>query len=153
MRQWRATSSPNSRTIENISICYVMLYGYLYSASCRRLFRGTLSMTGRWKEKSSNYYGRRWYSHSGVQEEYHSKVQDPQLQMPGSGHREVWDKGTRRSQRSAERSRWEERADSGLDMSSHRYLSARPCWDLATRSRTLYLTRARIGSQCNSLIM
>jgi len=23
--------------------------------------------------------------HSGVQEEYHSKVQDPQLQMPGSG--------------------------------------------------------------------
>jgi len=23
-------------------------------------------------------------SHSGVQEEYHSKVQDPQLQMPGS---------------------------------------------------------------------
>jgi len=24
-------------------------------------------------------------SHSGVQEEYHSKVQDTQLQMPGSG--------------------------------------------------------------------
>ena len=24
-------------------------------------------------------------SHSGVQEEYHSKVQDPQLQRPGSG--------------------------------------------------------------------
>ena len=24
-------------------------------------------------------------SHSVVQEEYHSKVQDPQLQMPGSG--------------------------------------------------------------------
>ena len=24
-------------------------------------------------------------SHSGVQEEYHSKVQDPQLQMAGSG--------------------------------------------------------------------
>jgi len=24
-------------------------------------------------------------SHSGVQEEYHSKVQDPQLQVPGSG--------------------------------------------------------------------
>jgi len=24
-------------------------------------------------------------SHSGVQEEYQSKVQDPQLQMPGSG--------------------------------------------------------------------
>src|SRR6218665_393062 len=67
--------------------------------------------------------------------------------------REVWDQGTRRSQRSAERSGREERADSGLDMSSHRYLGARPCWDLATRSRTLYLTRARIGSQCNSLIM
>src|SRR6218665_2620440 len=67
--------------------------------------------------------------------------------------REVWNQGTRRSQRSAERSGREERADSGLDMSSHRYLGARPCWDLATRSRTLYLTRARIGSQCNSLIM
>ena len=24
-------------------------------------------------------------SHSGVQDEYHSKVQDPQPQMPGSG--------------------------------------------------------------------
>ena len=31
--------------------CYVMLYGYLYSASHRRLFRGALSVTGRWKEK------------------------------------------------------------------------------------------------------
>src|SRR6218665_1335301 len=59
--------------------------------------------------------------------------------------------GTRRSERSAERSVREERADSGLDISSH--LGARPCWDLATRSRTLYLTRARIGSQCKSLIM
>src|SRR6218665_3250451 len=63
------------------------------------------------------------------------------------------DQGTRRSQRSAERSGREERADSGLDMSSHRYLGAKPCWDLATRSRILYLTRARIGNQCNSLIM
>src|SRR6218665_461236 len=67
--------------------------------------------------------------------------------------REVRDQGTRRSQRSAERSGREERADSGLDMSSHRYLGARPFWDLATRSRTLYLTQARIESQCTSLIM
>ena len=58
--------------------------------------------------------------------------------------RELRDQGTRRSQRSAERSEWEERADSGLDMSSHRYLGARPCSDSATRSRTLYLTRTRI---------
>src|SRR6218665_891641 len=63
------------------------------------------------------------------------------------------DQGTRRSQRSAQCSGREEQADSGLDMSSHRYLCVRPCWDLATRSMTLYLTRARIGSQCNSLIM
>src|SRR6218665_1966866 len=67
--------------------------------------------------------------------------------------REVWNQGIRRSQRSAERSGREERADGGLDMSSHRYFGARPCWDLATRSRTLYLTRANIGSQCSSLIM
>src|SRR6218665_2345396 len=61
---------------------------------------------------------------------------------------EVRDQGLRRSQRSAERSGREEQADGGLDMSSHRYFGARPCWDLATRSRTLYLTRAKIGSQC-----
>src|SRR6218665_1123829 len=59
--------------------------------------------------------------------------------------REVRDQGIRRSQRSAERSGREERADGGLDMSSHRYFGARPCWDLATRSRTLYPTRAKIG--------
>ena len=41
------------------------------------------------EKKSSNYAGTQMIcpvaSHSGVQEEYHSKVQDPQLQMPGSG--------------------------------------------------------------------
>src|SRR6218665_701707 len=62
--------------------------------------------------------------------------------------REVRDQGIKTSQRSAERSGREEGADSGLDMSSQRYFGARPCWDLATRSRTLYLTRAKIGSQC-----
>src|SRR6218665_214825 len=67
--------------------------------------------------------------------------------------REVRDQGIRRSQRSAERSGREEQADCGLYMSSHRYFGARPCCDLATRSRTLYLTRAKIGSQCSSLIM
>src|SRR6218665_1585441 len=63
--------------------------------------------------------------------------------------REVRDQGMRRSQRSAERSGREERADGDLDISSHRYFGARPCWDLATRSRTMYLTRAKIGSQCS----
>ena len=68
--------------------------------------------------------------------------------------REVRDHGIRRSQRSAERRGREERADGGLDiMSSHIYFGARPCWDLSTRSRILYLTRAKIGSQCSSLIM
>src|SRR6218665_121079 len=67
--------------------------------------------------------------------------------------REGRDQGIRGSQRSAERSGREERAGGGLDMSSHRYLGARPCWELATRSSTLYLTRAKIGSQCSSLIM
>src|SRR6218665_1783915 len=54
--------------------------------------------------------------------------------------REVRDQGTRRSQRSAERSGREERADSGLDMSSHRYLGARPCWDLATIGAGPYIS-------------
>src|SRR6218665_2209835 len=67
--------------------------------------------------------------------------------------REVRDHGIKRSQLSAEHSGREERADGGLDMSSHRYFRARPCWDLASRSRTLYLTWAKIGSQCSSLIM
>ena len=93
-------------------------------------------------------------SHSGVQEEYHSKVQDPQLQMPGYGIEKY---GTKVQQdHSEQQSAADERSEqidtcSGLDLSSHRYLGARTCWDLATRSRTLYLTRARIGSQCNSL--
>src|SRR6218665_2130962 len=65
--------------------------------------------------------------------------------------REVRDQGIRRSQRSAERSGQEEWADGGLDMSSHRYFGARPCWDLATRTRTLYITRAKIGRKCSSL--
>jgi len=50
--------------------------------------------------------------------------------------RDVWDQGTRWSQRSTEHSGQVQRADSGLNMSSHRYLGARPCWDLATRSKT-----------------
>jgi len=70
------------RCIISINSTYVMLYGYLYSASRRRLFRGTLSVTGKWKEKSSNYVGTQMMfpvaSHFGVQEEYHSKVQDLQ---------------------------------------------------------------------------
>src|SRR6218665_1049856 len=39
--------------------------------------------------------------------------------------REVRDHGIKRSQRSAERSGREERADGGIDMSSHRYFGAR----------------------------
>ena len=92
-------------------------------------------------------------SQSKVQEESHSIVQDPPQQRPGSGIEKYGTNGIRRSQRSAERSEREERADGGLDMSSHRYFGARPYWDLATRSRTLCLTRAKIGSQCSSLIM
>ena len=46
--------------------------------------------------------------------------------------RDVRDQCIRRSQRSAERSGREEREDGGLDMSSHRYFGARPCWDLPT---------------------
>jgi len=35
------------QTRQSVLLCYVMLYGYLYSASRRRLFRGALSVTGR----------------------------------------------------------------------------------------------------------
>src|SRR6218665_3936578 len=92
-------------------------------------------------------------SHSGVQEECHSRVKDPPQQSPDSGIEKYGTMVYRRSQRSAERSGREERADSGLDMSSQRYFEARSCWDLATRSTTLYITRAKTGSQCSSLIM
>src|SRR6218665_2330611 len=83
-----------------------------------------------------------------------------QSEGPTTAKTRFWDREVRnhgrpikRSQRSAERRGREERADSGLDMSSQRYFRARPCWDLATRSRTLYLTRAKTGSQCSSLVM
>ena len=72
-----------------VMLYYVMLYGYLYSASHRTLFRGALSVTGRWKEKSSNYVGTQVIppvsSHSIVQEACHSRVQGPQQQRPASG--------------------------------------------------------------------
>ena len=74
--------------------CFAVLYvtllcGYLYITSHRRLFRGALSMTGRWKERSSNNVETQVISpvasHSGVQEERHSRVQDPLQERPGSG--------------------------------------------------------------------
>src|SRR6218665_1551443 len=86
-------------------------------------------------------------SHSEVQKECHSRVQDPPQQKARFWDTEARDHGIRRSQRSAERSGREERADGGLDMNSHRYFGARPCWDLTTISRTLPLIRGKIGSQ------
>src|SRR6218665_1986715 len=53
-------------------------------------------------------------------ESFHSA--GPTTAMALFWDREVRDQGIRRSQRSAERSGREERADGGLDMSSHRYL-------------------------------
>jgi len=85
-----------------------MLYGYFY----RRLFRDSLSMTGMWK-KSSNCEEMQVISpvasHSGVQEECHSRVQDPP--QPGPG---IENYGTKITAISG----WEEQEDSGLDMSS-----------------------------------
>src|SRR6218665_1695586 len=67
---------------------YVILYSYLYSASHRRIFRGALSVTGRWQEKFSNYEETQVISpissYSGVQEESHSRVQDSPEQGSGS---------------------------------------------------------------------
>ena len=62
-----------------VGLLYVMLlYGYLNSASHRRLFIGALSVTGRWKEGSSNYVDTQVISpvasNSGVQKECHSRV-------------------------------------------------------------------------------
>ena len=53
-------------------LCYIC--GNLYSASDRRLFRGALSVTDRWKEKSSNYVVTQLIFPI-VQEECHSRVQ------------------------------------------------------------------------------
>jgi len=87
----------------------------LYSASQRRLLRDPLSVTSRRKERSSNYVETQVVSalasHSGVQEECHSKVQEP-LRF---WDREVRDRGTRRSQRSAVRRGRDEQADSGYE--------------------------------------
>jgi len=59
-----------------------MLCGYLYSAPNRKLLSGALDIReGRWKEKFSNYIETQVISpvasHSGVQEECHSRVKDP----------------------------------------------------------------------------
>jgi len=72
-----------------------MVYGYLYSASHRKQFRGALSVTGRKGIVQVNRTVLKLRrdggdiplaSHSGVQEEEgHSRVQDPLQQIPGSG--------------------------------------------------------------------
>jgi len=66
-----------------------MLYGYLYSASQSMLFRGAVSVTSRWKERSSNYIEIQVISpvasNSGVKEECHSRALDPLQQRPSSG--------------------------------------------------------------------
>ena len=68
---------------------YIMLYGNLYSASHRTLLRGALSVTGRRKEKSSNNEETQMISliasHSVVQEQSHSRMQDPKEQRTDSG--------------------------------------------------------------------
>src|SRR6218665_4384 len=130
-------------------------YGYLCSASRRRLSRGALSVTGRRKEVFKLRMDAGDIPCSITLRRAGGVLfqsTEPTTAKAQFRDREVQDQGTRRSQRS-EYSRREGRADSGLDMSSHGYLGARPCWDLATRSRTLYLTRQYIGSQCKSLIM
>jgi len=61
-------------------LCYVIWLRYLYSASHWRLSRIALSVTGRWKERSSNFVETQVIvlvaSHSRVQEECRSRVQD-----------------------------------------------------------------------------
>src|SRR6218665_1738312 len=77
----------NRHVFQGKLLRYVMLYGYLYSASRIRLFRGALSRQVKkvFKLRIGTQMIFPVASHSGVQEEYHSKVQDPQLKMPGSG--------------------------------------------------------------------
>src|SRR6218665_3856503 len=117
-------------------------------------------LTGQAGENKSSNYGETQIitpvtSHSEVQEECHLSFQSagPTTAKARFWDREVRDHGIRRLQRSAERSGREEWAEVGLDMSSHRYFGVRSCWDLATRCKTLYLIRAKIGNQCSSLIM
>src|SRR6218665_273129 len=138
-------------------LCYVMLYGYFVNrlsqeAIQKRSQRDRLVKIKVFKLRRDAYdIPCNITLRSAGGESFHSA--GPTTAKARLWEREVRDHGIRRSQQSAERSGREERADGGLDMSSHRYFGARPCWALATRSRTLYLTRAKIGSQCSSLIM
>ena len=98
-----------------VGLLYVMLlYGHLYSASHRRLFIGALSVTGRWKEGSSNYVETQVISpvasNSGVQKECHFQSVGPIAAKARFWDREIRDQGTRGSQRSAGRGVREERA-------------------------------------------
>src|SRR6218665_1502283 len=71
-------------------LCYVMLYGYLYSASHSIGYSEALSASQAGEKKSSNYMYAETHvtspvaSHSGVQEECHSRVQGPLQQRSGS---------------------------------------------------------------------
>src|SRR6218665_2341973 len=107
-----------------------MLHGYLYSASHRRLFRGALGMTGRRKEEPSNYVETRVISpvasHSGVQDECHSRVQDPQQQRPGFGI-EMYMYGTKvQEDHSDHQSAANERSEQ-IAVYIQRYFGARLC--------------------------
>jgi len=134
-----------------------------YMVICKApLTEGYSEVLSAWQageNKSSNYGETQTISHvtshSEVQEESHSIIHSA---GPTSVNARFWDtkvrdQNIRRSQRSAERSGRDELADGGLDMSSHRYFGDKPFLDLATRSRTLYITQTKIGSQCSSLIM
>src|SRR6218665_166942 len=99
----------------------MLLYGYLYSASHRRLFTGTLSMTGRRKEvfklrRDADYIpcSITLRSAGGVS----FKSTGPTTEKARFWEREVRDHDIRISQRSAELSGRQERAVSGLDISS-----------------------------------
>jgi len=81
-----------------------MLYGYFYSASHRMLFRGPLSVTGRWKEvfklrrdAADFLCSITLRSAGGVS----LQSAGPTTAKARFWNREVRDQGTRRSQRSA----------------------------------------------------
>ena len=92
---WRSVMSGQRKPVKSgahskgRNFGYVILYGYFYSASHRRLFSVALSMTSMYKEKFSNCEGTQVISHvpshSRVQEKFHSRAHDPLQQMPGIG--------------------------------------------------------------------
>lgn len=120
-----------------------------------KLFRGTLSVTGPWKEKSSGLEEMHVMSMENhtpeceLQEEYHSKVRDPlQQQKPGAGIKNyaIWEQEVHIDEQSEVFERSEQRVACTCIEIFWR-------WDLAAKRRNLCLNEPELGASADHWLL